>query len=87
MRRVTPTTLARLRSRLKLTQAGLARLLGISTNTVARLERGELPISEPMARLLLFVARDVEEGRGYANYLATVGKRQTRPSRRKEKKQ
>jgi transcriptional regulator with XRE-family HTH domain len=85
---MTSTALRSLRRRLRFSQAGLARLLGIAPNSVARAERGEVGISEPVARLALFVARDIEEGRGYANYLATIrGKRQTRPSRRKEEKQ
>jgi transcriptional regulator with XRE-family HTH domain len=41
-----------LRRRLKLTQAALAERLGVVPNTVARWERDELPIREPMARLL-----------------------------------
>jgi transcriptional regulator with XRE-family HTH domain len=69
-----------LRGRLKLSQARLARLIGMASNTVARMERGELPISEPTARLLLFVARDIEQTGGkYAEHLATL--RDPRPAR------
>lgn len=76
-----------LRQRLRLSQAGLARLLAIAPNSLARAERGEVGISESLARLALFVARDIEEGRGYANYLAkTRGKQKTPPWRRQEQK-
>lgn len=40
------------RDKLGLTQAALAMLLGVASNTVARWERGERPISEPIARLV-----------------------------------
>jgi transcriptional regulator with XRE-family HTH domain len=71
----------RLRARLRLSQAGLARLLGMAPNTVARMERGEQSISEPTARLLLFIARDIDETGGkYAEYLADI--QETRPSGR-----
>jgi transcriptional regulator with XRE-family HTH domain len=76
---MTPTAFHNGRKRLHLTQAGLARLVGISPNSVARMERGEMGISEPVARLFLFVQRDLEAGGGYAEYLATT--------RRKEKKE
>jgi transcriptional regulator with XRE-family HTH domain len=67
------TTLHNTRKRLHLTQAALARLLGVAENTVARMERGEMGISEPMARLLLFVQRDIDEGGGkYSEYLAAI---------------
>jgi len=76
---MTAAALRNLRPRLRLSQAGLARLLGVAPNTVARMERGEMRISEPTARLLLFVQRDIEEAGGnYAEYLATVrGKRKS----------
>jgi len=41
-----------IRKRLNLTQAQLAGELGVTTNTVARWERGERSISEPMSRLI-----------------------------------
>ena len=70
-------TLRRLRGRLRLSQAVLARLLGVAPNTVARMERGELPIREPIARLLLFVARDIDQTGGkYAEHLATTRRKQ-----------
>jgi DNA-binding transcriptional regulator YiaG len=70
--RMNAETLRRLRARLHLSQAKLARLIGIAPNSVARMERGERPISEPVARLLLFVARDVEAKGRYAEYLASI---------------
>ncbi len=45
-------TLRRIRKRLGLTQAALAERLGVRPNTVARWERNELPIREPMAKLI-----------------------------------
>jgi transcriptional regulator with XRE-family HTH domain len=46
----------RLRQQLGLTQAAFARQLGLHWNTVARLERGEMTISEPVARLAQLLA-------------------------------
>jgi transcriptional regulator with XRE-family HTH domain len=43
--------LRRLRTVLDLTQAGLADELGVTSNTVARWERDEVAIPEPVARL------------------------------------
>ncbi len=45
-------TLRRIRKRLGLTQAALAKRLGVRPNTVARWERNELPIREPIAKLI-----------------------------------
>ena len=69
---MTKDDVARLRARQHLTQAALARLLGLTPNALARLERGDRGISEPLARLLLFVARELEQGGTYAEYLATI---------------
>ena len=41
-----------IRERLKLTQVEFAELVGVTSNTIARWERGEVPIREPMARLI-----------------------------------
>ena len=49
-------TLKRIRKRLGLTQSALAERLGVSPNTVARWERNEVPIREPMARLIRLLA-------------------------------
>ena len=40
------------RKLLGLTQQQLANLVGVTRNTIARQERGELGIGEPMARLI-----------------------------------
>lgn len=45
-------TLRAIRKRLGLTQVQLAKRIGITSNTVARWERDELPIREPMVRLI-----------------------------------
>lgn len=44
--------LRRLRTRARLTQAALAARLGVAPNTVARWERNERTITEPMTRLI-----------------------------------
>ena len=46
------------RKRLGLTQAALAEQLAVSPNTVARWERDEVPIREPMARLIRLLAKE-----------------------------
>ena len=44
--------LQKIRNRLKWTQAQLADAVGVTWNTIARWERGEMVISEPAARLI-----------------------------------
>ncbi len=46
-----------IRSRLGLTQAALSERLGVTANTVARWERNEVRITEPMERLIRLVTR------------------------------
>ena len=53
---MTGSELRRIRTRLGLTQAAMAARLGVSGNTVARWERDEVRITEPVARLIAFVA-------------------------------
>jgi transcriptional regulator with XRE-family HTH domain len=72
---VNGTTLVRLRRRLGLSQAKLARLLAVSPNSVARWERDELPIRPPMARLILLVAHLAEQGDEYAEELVRLGRK------------
>jgi transcriptional regulator with XRE-family HTH domain len=45
-----------LRRKLDWTQVALAEAIGVTSNTVARWERGEMAISEPAARLLQKIA-------------------------------
>jgi transcriptional regulator with XRE-family HTH domain len=78
---MTAAAFRQLRRQLGLSQAALAALLATTPNTVARMERGELPIRPPMARLILLVAHLAEQGDDYAQYLATTSRR-TRRSRR-----
>ncbi|MDP1770447.1 MAG: helix-turn-helix domain-containing protein [Nitrospirota bacterium] len=46
------TELRRFRKVLGVTQAGLARAVGVTPNAIALAERGERGISEPLARLI-----------------------------------
>ena len=61
---MTGDELQRIRKRLRLTQTGLAERLGVSSNTVARWERDEVPIREPMVRLIRVLAKNSETPRG-----------------------
>ena len=47
-----------LRGKLGWTQMALAEAIGVTSNTVARWERGEMAISEPAARLLQKIAAE-----------------------------
>ena len=47
-----------IRRKLALTQAALAEAIGVTSNTIARWERGEMSISEPAARLLEKLAEE-----------------------------
>ncbi|MBI3806769.1 MAG: helix-turn-helix domain-containing protein [Nitrospirae bacterium] len=49
---MTGATLKRIRKELALTQKALAEKIGVTTNTVARWERAEVGIAEPIARLI-----------------------------------
>jgi DNA-binding transcriptional regulator YiaG len=55
---VTGQELNALRQKLALTQAALAEAIGVTSNTVARWERGEMTISEPVARLIEKIAEE-----------------------------
>ena len=59
---MTAQELKRIREQLGWSQVRLAAAVGVSANSVARQERGELGISEPVARLvrLINVGVDVE---------------------------
>jgi 5-methylcytosine-specific restriction protein A len=62
---VTGDELRRLRRTLGLTQAALAARVGVTPNSLARQERGELGIAEPVARLLRHLAtQDAAESPG-----------------------
>ena len=59
------SVLRRLRTRAGLTQASLAAKLGVASNTVARWERNERTITEPMARLIrVMLATSRKESKG-----------------------
>ncbi len=53
---MTGIELRRLRKQLGLTQAQLAERAGVTRNTIARQERGESGIGEPLARLIRLLA-------------------------------
>jgi len=50
---MTRKKLSEIRDQLQWTQAQLGEAVGVTGNTVARWERGEMKISEPVARLIL----------------------------------
>lgn len=61
---MTPKELQRLRKKLDLTQAQMADKIGITSNALARLERGERKISEPLSRLVkLLVQIELKDSR------------------------
>ncbi len=49
--------LYKIRKRLKWTQVKLAKEVGVTVTTLARWERGEVSISEPVARLVTMIAK------------------------------
>ena len=53
-----------LRGKLGWTQMALAEAVGVTSNTVARWERGEMAISEPASRLLQKIAAEQRSGLG-----------------------
>ena len=64
---MTGVQLRRIRHRLGLTQAAMALRIGVAPNSVARWERGEMKITEPVARLVTLLGQSVslskEKGR------------------------
>ena len=58
---MTARELRTIRRRLGVSQARLARLIGVRQNTVGRWERDELSISEPVARLIRIVGGEPVE--------------------------
>src|SRR5262250_1238546 len=57
---MTGKQLTEIRANLGLTQKRLAELIGIAPNNLAKQERGELGISEPVARLARLIAAGVD---------------------------
>ena len=53
---ITKAALKRYRMQLKLTQVEMAEQIGLHPNSLARMERGEMTISEPVSRLVQFLA-------------------------------
>ena len=60
---VTGSQLRKLRRRLGKTQKEMADLTGVHWNTVARYERDELAIPEPLARLVTLISRTQKDYR------------------------
>jgi DNA-binding XRE family transcriptional regulator len=55
---MTGAALKRSRMRPKLTQVEMAKKIGVHSNSLARMERGEMTISEPVSRLVQFLVAD-----------------------------
>ncbi len=55
---MTAVEIRSLREKLGWTQMALAQAVGVTSNTLARWERGEMGISEPAARLLQKIAAE-----------------------------
>ena len=60
---VTGQELREIRKKLGVTQAKLADLVGMTPNTIARQERDELTIREPMARLYCLLVERAKQGK------------------------
>ncbi|HRI39818.1 MAG TPA: helix-turn-helix domain-containing protein [Nitrospira sp.] len=56
---MTGPQLRSIRRRLGLTQVAMANHIGVAPNSVARWERGEMEITEPVARLVTLLRRSV----------------------------
>jgi len=61
---MTPRTLKRLRRELGLSQAKFADLVGVTANTVARWERGELGMRPTTGRLIEILAEQARTEKG-----------------------
>ena len=53
---MTGSELKRYRKRFSLTQVDMAKKIGVHSNSLARMERNEMTISEPVARLVRLIA-------------------------------
>jgi len=60
---MTAKELRQIRKKMELTQAAFAELVGITSNSIARQERGELGIREPLARLIRILAKQPQPTR------------------------
>jgi transcriptional regulator with XRE-family HTH domain len=49
--------LKRCRERLRLTQAAMAKQIGVHSNSLARMERDNMTISEPVAKLVRLIVK------------------------------
>ncbi len=55
-------TLRQIRKRLGWTQVELAKAVGLTANTIARQERDEVAIGEPLARLVKILSQQKKKG-------------------------
>ena len=77
---MTGAELRRHRKRLGLTQKAMADLLGLHWNSFARLERDEMMISEPVARLVrLLIQTEPSPLSSVAHVIKKLSKPSTRP--------
>jgi predicted transcriptional regulator len=60
---ITPEELKQIRKKLGLTQTQSAELVGVSMNSIARQERGELGVRESLARLIRMIAKQKLESK------------------------
>lgn len=54
---MTGAELKRCREQLKLTQAAMAKQIGVHSNSLARMERNDMTISEPVAKLVRLIVK------------------------------
>jgi transcriptional regulator with XRE-family HTH domain len=71
---VTAAAFRQVRRRLGLTQAAFGALLALTPNTIARAERGEVPIRPQTVRLVRLVEYLAAKGDDYAEQLAAKGR-------------
>jgi transcriptional regulator with XRE-family HTH domain len=71
---VTAGELRRIRKQLGFTQAALAERVGVTANSIARQERGEMGITEPVARLIRQLETDTQEHRRETTKMAPTAK-------------
>ena len=80
-----------IRDRLDWTQARLAEVVGVTSNSIARQERGVMGIRESLARLIRIIAEQAEQNETTAHagssggYSASKSQKGSKPRRSKSK--